>query len=249
MYAACQLNTGFCVKSGNYRPRKKLREGNVFTPICHSVHGRGVRGQVSASGSRGCLPLGPGGVCLWVQAVCHWVQGRVSTTPPEHTPLGTHTPLIPSNTHTLDTPLPPQTPPDMPSSPVETAIEVGCTHPTGIHSCYHQQTKFAAGNVFTCVCHSVHGGCMSGRGHAWQEGACMTRGVHGRGEHAWQMRHVWWGWGHVWWMRAWQERRPLQCSVRILLECILVLTTCDSLLNNVFKMKVFLMYSYGTSCP
>ena len=24
-----------------YRPQTKLREGNVFTPVCHSVHGGG----------------------------------------------------------------------------------------------------------------------------------------------------------------------------------------------------------------
>ena len=36
----------------------------------------GSRG-VSAFGSRGCLPLGPGGVCLWVQGVCLWVQGDI----------------------------------------------------------------------------------------------------------------------------------------------------------------------------
>ena len=46
------------------------------------------------------------------------------------------------------------------------------------------------------------GGGMCGEGgHAWPGGMC------GRGE------------------RAWQERRPLQRTVRILLECILV-TTC-----------------------
>ena len=44
------------------------------------------------------------------------------------------------------------------------------------------------------------GACMAG-GHASQ-GACMTGGS------------------------AWQERRPLQRTVRILLECILVLGGC-----------------------
>ena len=44
----------------------------------------------------------------------------------------------------------------------------------------------------------------TGRGHAWQ-GTCMVMGggVSGRGH-------------------AWQERRPLQLTVRVLLECILV---------------------------
>ena len=48
----------------------------------------------------------------------------------------------------------------------------------------------------------IHGGGMCGKGYAWQ-GKCMAGGVHGRG-------------------CAWQERRPLQRTVRILLECILV---------------------------
>ena len=57
-------------------------------------------------------------------------------------------------------------------------------------------------------------------------GACMTGGVCGRG-HAWQggmhdgvMR----GGGMHGGGRAWQEKRPLQWTVRILLECILVET-------------------------
>ena len=54
-------------------------------------------------------------------------------------------------------------------------------------------------------CGGVHGrgACMPGgvRG----KGACMAGGVHCRGQ------------------RAWQERPPLQRTVRILLECILVL--------------------------
>ena len=67
----------------------------------------------------------------------------------------------------------------------------------------------------------VHGrgacvvGGMCGRVHVWQ-GACMAGGVHDRG-------HVWQGacmaGGH-----AWQERWPLQWTVRILLECILLVT-------------------------
>ena len=42
--------------TNDYRPQTKLREGNVFKPVCHSVH----RGRVSACGFGGCLPLGPG---------------------------------------------------------------------------------------------------------------------------------------------------------------------------------------------
>ena len=60
------------------------------------------------------------------------------------------------------------------------------------------------------VCVAGGGVCMAG-GHAWQEvctaGVCIAGarvgGMQGRG-------------------RGWQERRPLQRAVRILLECILV---------------------------
>ena len=102
------------------------------------------------------------------------------------------------------------------------------------------------GNVFTKVCQEFcpKGGCvcvrdvcvgdMHGRGRAWQggmcgRGVCMAggdmcgRGVHGGtcivGGHAWQGSvHGGEGGGR----RARQQRRPLQRTVRILLECILV---------------------------
>ena len=65
------------------------------------------------------------------------------------------------------------------------------------------------------VSHSVHSGgmygvcvcvCVCGRGRAWQAVGSM-HGVGGGGWH------------------AWQERRPLQRTVRILLECILVVAS------------------------
>ena len=49
---------------------------------------------------------------------------------------------------------------------------------------------------------------MAGRGYAWQ-GVCMVGGVHGRGTCVAD--------GH-----EWQDRRPLQQAVRILVECFLV---------------------------
>ena len=58
------------------------------------------------------------------------------------------------------------------------------------------------GHVCVCGGEGMHGRGECGRGHVWQGG------VHGR--------------GHVW-----QERRPLQRTVRILLECILVLSNDD----------------------
>ena len=54
-------------------------------------------------------------------------------------------------------------------------------------------------------------GSLHGRGYVWW-GACMVggRGMHGGGVHVWQ------GWVHVW-----QERQPLQRTIRMLLDCIL----------------------------
>ena len=68
---------------------------------------------------------------------------------------------------------------------------------------------------------SISGSCMAGR-HAWQgecawQGACVAGGVHGR-------EACMAGGGEP----AWQERRPLQRMVRILLECFLFLMMIHS---------------------
>ena len=86
-------------------------------------------------------------------------------------------------------------------------------------------TKLRQGYVFTGICDSVHRGAYVAMGHAW--GACMVGGgIHGRGcmvggrhrgGHAWQGG------------RAWQEKRPLQWAVRILLTCILVVLVFEKL--------------------
>ena len=66
-------------------------------------------------------------------------------------------------------------------------------------------------------------GCMHGKVGAYVvKGACVAKGgVHGEGGHTWQRGACMAG-GCTWWGSAWQERRPLQRTVRILLECILV---------------------------
>ena len=106
---------------------------------------------------------------------------------------------------------------------------------------YRPQTKLRKGNVFTPVCQSFCSqgtciwqgvwwgcSCVAGRacvagGHAWQgawvgEGACVAEagGMHGR-------RCAWQGGVHDKGGHAWQERRSLQRTVRILLEWFLVL--------------------------
>ena len=81
-----------------------------------------------------------------------------------------------------------------------------------------------------CVAGGMHGGGCMWWGHAWQAaymvGGMRGGGMHGRGHvlhgacvvggHAWQ------GGCLAWRGRAWQERSPLQRTVRILLECVLV---------------------------
>ena len=73
-------------------------------------------------------------------------------------------------------------------------------------------------------------GGVHGRGHVWQ-GVCVVGGACMAEEHSWQRGHVWQGGvhgsGHAWQEggHACQERRSLQRTVRILLECILVINT------------------------
>ena len=68
----------------------------------------------------------------------------------------------------------------------------------------------------TCVKNSVHGG----GGGGWVGGVGRGEEACVKGGHTWQGGMH--GGGHAWWGRAWQERQPLQRTVHILLECILV---------------------------
>ena len=62
------------------------------------------------------------------------------------------------------------------------------------------------------------------RGACVVRGACMAKDMRGEGGQAW------WGGMHGG-GHAWQERRPLPRTVRILLECILVLNAFNSHLH------------------
>ena len=80
-----------------------------------------------------------------------------------------------------------------------------------------------------CVKNSVHRGVgVHGKGACMPKGICIAGGVHDRGacvaeDYTFKCENAWWvGGGGC----AWQERRPLQHTVRILLECILVLVIC-----------------------
>ena len=119
-----------------------MREGNVFTPVCHSVY-RGV----SASGSRGCTP--PRHTPCWAdttQADTPWLH----TPPPSRQPLPGTQPPAPPGRHPLWTQ---HTPPGhIPllgrhptgqTPPVEMTIEAGGTHLAGMHSCYRK--------VYSCL--------------------------------------------------------------------------------------------------
>ena len=83
------------------------------------------------------------------------------------------------------------------------------------------------GHVWRGACVAV-GSCMAGGGHAWQGG------MHGRG-------HVWQGavQGRVCGGNAWWERWPLQRTVRIILECILVLNIS---VQYYFESIIFVIY-------
>ena len=90
-----------------YRPQTKLREGNVFTPVCDSVH---TGGCIPAC--NGCMCVCPGGCLLRVGHTNTPRQTPLVQIPPADTPLlNTHTPLgkhppppsrqTPPDTHTL----------------------------------------------------------------------------------------------------------------------------------------------------
>ena len=62
-------------------------------------------------------------------------------------------------------------------------------------------------------------GCVAGRACMAREGACVAGSVHGR-------------------ECVWKERRPLQRTVRILLECILVFHVCRFLFDPFRSLDV-----------
>ena len=65
-------------------------------------------------------------------------------------------------------------------TPPGTATAADGTHPIGMHSCYHPQTKLREGNVFTGVCDSVHG-------HPPPRTATAAGGAHPTGMHSCQI--------------------------------------------------------------
>ena len=106
----------------NYRPQRSRGQGNIFTPVCHSVH-------------RGDLPQ-----CM---LGCQPPQGQ--TPPQQQTPPGTRPPSAADTPPGPDTPLgpdpPDQTPQSRQSPPPPRKQTPACglraagMHPTGMHSC------------------------------------------------------------------------------------------------------------------
>ena len=105
IYRILPVSHAYC----NYSPQTKFREGNVFTPVCHSAHGgrhvskhamgRGcfpgdVCQRMSSQG--GCLPRGSAwglsaGGCTppWIQRQTPlWTQRQTSPHPEAETPPG-----------------------------------------------------------------------------------------------------------------------------------------------------------------
>ena len=104
--------------------KRSLGQGKVFTPVCQSFCSQGWREYLPLGLGGvyfwvwGCLPLDPGGACLWVQEI----SASPEYTPPWHTSPWAHT--LPDHIR-LDTPHGQQS---------------GGTHPTGMLSCFFSFT-------------------------------------------------------------------------------------------------------------
>ena len=118
-----------------YRPQRSCGQGNIFTPVCHSVH----RGGGSASMHAG-IPT------PWDQTP----PSPQSRCPPSRHPPGADTPPGPDpprpgttwSRHPLDQtpPLGAETPPPRADTPWKQtpaySLRATSTHPTGMHSCW-----------------------------------------------------------------------------------------------------------------
>ena len=96
----------------------KLGQGNIFTPVCHSVNG-------------GYLVWSLGGVPGLVLGGCTWQTPQDQVHPP-----GTRYIPGPGTTRTRH-PLGPGTPSGPGTPPPEYGKRTAGTHPTGMHSCFH----------------------------------------------------------------------------------------------------------------
>ena len=133
-----------------YRPKRSFGQGNIFTPVCHSVHRGGGSGKENPPARAWRTPP------VWRPPPGHGELPQYGETPPDQTPPplppGMENPPRPDTTtppprhgeppwtrhppHGEPTPHPPamETPPGK-QTPSYGLRSAG-THPTGMHSCW-----------------------------------------------------------------------------------------------------------------
>ena len=111
-------------KLNNYRPQTKLRQGNVFTPVCHSVHGWG-----------GCMPDTPEQTQPGRHLPGRHPPGQTLLTPWVDTPR--QTPPLADNPLRHFPPFPGHARIHKPPGQCMLGYgqQAGSMHPTGMHSC------------------------------------------------------------------------------------------------------------------
>ena len=120
-----------------YRPQRSCGQGNIFTPVCHSVHRTGGVGGGIPQGTEADPPPGPGTHPPWTR--------HTTPFPPDKTPPRPGTPP-PNQT-------PPRTRHPARKQTLAYSLRVAGTHPTGMHSCYsNYRPPWRAGNAFSSVC-------------------------------------------------------------------------------------------------
>ena len=97
MFLVCVMRS-LLICANFYRPPTKLWEGNVFTGVCHSVHGGGGGGRYHMHHGI-CHMVDKSPLALWTYP---------PQAPPRHTPIGPHSPWTypfplgsPGHTHPL----------------------------------------------------------------------------------------------------------------------------------------------------
>ena len=112
-----------------YRPQRSCGQGNIFTPVCHSVH-RGEGGSASVHAGippPDTRPPPPPGADTLPPP---WTPDPPDTRPP--LPRHQTPPWTPDTPHPPDTRTPPSPGKQTPAYGLRAAV----THPTGMHSCF-----------------------------------------------------------------------------------------------------------------
>ena len=126
--AETRMLSMFLTSSVYYRPKRSFGQGNIFTPVCHSVH-RGGSGKEN--------PPRPDTPPSMETPPLPWRTPRHGEPPRDQTPPGPD----PPGTRPPPGPDPPdQTPPGK-QTPAFGLRSAG-THPTGMHSCFVKNFSF-----------------------------------------------------------------------------------------------------------